>query len=88
MQENKPITLERDCEAVLIPVGTALDLPEGTVVLVTQALGGSYTVNVNGNLARIAAKDADALGFEIEDIAEELINQQAFNAHGEILITP
>tara|TARA_B100001142_G_scaffold254900_1_gene256010 strand:- start:3343 stop:3900 length:558 start_codon:yes stop_codon:yes gene_type:complete len=77
VQENKPITLERDCEAVLIPVGTALDLPEGTVVLVTQALGGSYTVNVNGNLARIAAKDADALGFEIEDIVDETIEKEA-----------
>ncbi len=30
----------------------------------------------------------DSVRFEIEDIAEELINQQAFNAHGEILITP
>lgn len=76
MQENKPITLERDCDAVLIPVGTALELPEGTVVLVTQALGGSYTVNVNGNLARIAAKDADALGFEIEDSADETIEKE------------
>jgi len=52
-------------------------LPEGTVVLVTQALGGSYTVNVNGNLARIAAKDADALGFEIEDIVDETIEKEA-----------
>lgn len=76
MQENKPITLERDCEAVLIPVGTPLELPEGTVVLVTQALGGSYTVNVNGNLARIAAKDADALGFEYEDQPDETIEKE------------
>lgn len=67
MQENKPITLSRDCDAVLIPVGSPLTLPEGSVVLVTQALGGSYTVNVNGNLARIDAKDADALGFEVEE---------------------
>ena len=66
MQENKPITLNRDCNATLIPVGTPINLPEGSAVLITQALGGSYTVNVNGNLARIEAKDADALGFEIE----------------------
>lgn len=76
MQENKPITLERDCDAVLIPVGTPVELPEGTVVLVTQALGGSYTVNVNGNLARIAAKDADALGFEIEDPSDETLEKE------------
>ena len=57
----------RDCEAVLIPSGTPLELPEGSVVFITQALGGSYTVNINGNLARIAARDADALGFDIDD---------------------
>ena len=67
MDENKPIVLNRDCDAILIPVGTPLTLSEGTTVLITQALGGSYTVNVNGNLARIDAKNADALGFEIED---------------------
>ncbi len=76
MQENKPITLERDCDAVLIPVGTPIELPAGTVVLITQALGGSYTVNVNGNLARIAAKDADALGFEIEDQADKAVDKK------------
>ena len=66
-EEHKPITLMRDCEAVLIPSGTPLELPEGSVVFITQALGGSYTVNINGNLARIAAKDADALGFDVDE---------------------
>ena len=65
MDENKPIVLNRDCDAVLIPVGTPLSLTEGTTVLITQALGGSYTVNVNGNLARIDAKNADALCFHV-----------------------
>jgi probable FeS assembly SUF system protein SufT len=69
MDENKPIILNRDCDAILIPIGTPLNLSEGTTVLVTQALGGSYTVNVNGNLARIDAKNADALGFEVENNA-------------------
>ena len=67
MDENKPIILNRDCDAILIPAGTPLNLSEGTAVLVTQALGGSYTVNVNGNLARIDAKNADALGFDVEN---------------------
>ena len=67
MNEDKPIILSRDCDAVLIPAGTLLSLTKGTSVLITQALGGSYTVNVHGNLARIDAKDADALGFEIKE---------------------
>ncbi len=66
MQQNKPITLARDCDAVLIPAGTPISLPEGSVVLITQALGGSYTVNINGNLARIDAKNADALGLDVQ----------------------
>jgi len=54
----------RDCDATLIPVGTRITIPQGSDVTITQSLGGSYTVNVYGNLARIDAKDADALGFE------------------------
>jgi hypothetical protein len=57
---SKPIELERACEAVLIPQGTRVTLDAGTTVFVTQALGGSVTVNVNGNLARIPAHEVDA----------------------------
>lgn len=67
---NKALTLNRDCEAALIPTGTPVMIPEGSVVYITQALGGSYTVNVNGNLARIADSNADALGFEVAPTAE------------------
>lgn len=65
MQRNEPITVSRDCDAILIPAGTPIILPEGSPVIITQALGGNYTVNINGNLAQVAAKDADALGFEV-----------------------
>jgi probable FeS assembly SUF system protein SufT len=41
-------------------------LKQGTAVYVTQALGGSVTVNVNGNLARIPPENVDAIGFEVE----------------------
>jgi probable FeS assembly SUF system protein SufT len=67
MYENEAITLERECEAILIPSGTPILLKEGSKVYITQSLGGSYTVEINGNLARIAEQDADALGFEGHD---------------------
>lgn len=67
MYEEEAITLERDCEAVLIPQGTPIMLPAGSVVFITQALGGSYTVSINGNLARINGRDADALGLEVPE---------------------
>jgi probable FeS assembly SUF system protein SufT len=59
---NEPVTLERDVTAVIIPIGETVTLREGTPGFITQALGGSYTVYVEGNLFRIAGADADALG--------------------------
>ena len=68
---DEAITLERDCEAILIPQGTAINLAKGSVVFITQALGTSCTVNINGNLARIEGKDLDALGFEPVEVRQE-----------------
>jgi probable FeS assembly SUF system protein SufT len=61
---DEPIILKRNCEAVLIPAGTKVTLQAGEPVTITQALGGSYTVIIHGNMARIAGDDADALGKE------------------------
>jgi probable FeS assembly SUF system protein SufT len=60
---NTPIELTRDCEVVLIPSGERYQLKKGTPVVVSQALGGSFTVITDeGYLARIAGADADAVG--------------------------
>jgi probable FeS assembly SUF system protein SufT len=56
------IQLSRDVEASVIPVGTKVTLQKGETAHLTQSLGGSYTVVVNGNMFRIEGKDADALG--------------------------
>ena len=61
---NDPFTLSRDVKAISIPAGEQLTLREGTDGFITQALGGSFTVYVEGNLFRIAGADADALGKE------------------------
>jgi probable FeS assembly SUF system protein SufT len=62
----QPMELTRDCAATLIPSGELLQLGRGERVLVTQALGGSFTVQITkGRLARIAAADADALGLDV-----------------------
>lgn len=62
MQPNEEIILQRDCPGVLIPSGEKINLHAGQTVFITQALGGTYTVYINGNLARVEATDADALG--------------------------
>ncbi len=76
MQSNETITLIRDCDAALIPDGTPITLEKNSIVTITQALGGSYTVNINGNLARVDSKNADALGFEVENKQNEIIEKE------------
>ena len=63
-QESELITIVRDCDAILIPSGDPLKLVKGTHVRITQALGGDYTLFVNGNLVKISGVDADAIGKE------------------------
>ena len=67
MLKQDAIEVTRDCEAMLIPSGVKVTLQKGSLVMITQALGNSYTVYVNGNLARVAGKDGDALGMIIYD---------------------
>jgi len=61
---NEPFSLARKVNAIIIPAGDAVELPEGTTGFITQALGGSFTIYVEGNLFRVAGADADALGKE------------------------
>jgi probable FeS assembly SUF system protein SufT len=67
MDMNEPISLRRDVEAAIVPAGTRVTLMKGEQARVTQSLGGSYTVVVNGNLFRIDGHNADALGLEVAD---------------------
>ena len=62
MQTSELITVERDCEAIQIPSGDPIKLIKGTHVRITQALGGDFTLFVNGNLVKISGADADAIG--------------------------
>ena len=64
MQTNDSVTLTRDVEASVVPVGTKVTLQKGEQAYLTQSLGGTYTVVVNGNMFRIDGKDADALGVQ------------------------
>jgi probable FeS assembly SUF system protein SufT len=65
MSSDEPVILTRNVEAAVIPVGTQVTLEKGQQAHITQTLGGSYTVIVNGNMFRIEGKDADALGLEV-----------------------
>ncbi|HZR85132.1 MAG TPA: iron-sulfur cluster assembly protein [Candidatus Binatia bacterium] len=61
------IELSRDCEAIMIPAGHTVLLPKGTRAVITQSLGGSFTLHVPeyGGLMRVSNRDADAVGQEV-----------------------
>ena len=67
MQNQESIELTRDVEAAIVPAGDQITLVKGETAHITQELGGSYTVVVNGNMFRIQGKDADALGREVTE---------------------
>jgi probable FeS assembly SUF system protein SufT len=87
MQNSEPKTLTRDVEAAIIPVGDRVTLQKGEQATITQSLGGSYTVIVNGNMFRIEGKDADALGMEVSTkaastgapVAQESLEKEVWN---------
>lgn len=51
-----------------MPTGDPITIPGGSFITLTQTLGGSFTVIVNGNMARIAGVDADAIGLTVEPL--------------------
>lgn len=62
--DSEPVTLTRNVTAIIVPAGDPVDLEAGSLVYITQAMGGSFTIYFEGSLLRIAGTDADALGKE------------------------
>lgn len=60
--QQQSVVLHRDVEAVAVPSGEPQSLEAGQLAIITQALGGAFTLMVRGNLYRIAGHDADAIG--------------------------
>lgn len=63
---HEEIELTREVDAIQIPSGDLIHLPAGTKVMITQSLGGTYTVATQSGLARIKSENADALGIDLE----------------------
>lgn len=90
---RQEVIISRDCEAVAVPYGTLVTIQKGCSAQITQQLGHSYTVYVEGNLYRIEGTEADALGFEPMEAAqapvpEGPITAESVEAHAwELLAT-
>jgi probable FeS assembly SUF system protein SufT len=63
--ENEPVVIYREVQAVVVPAGQEVTLKPGQAGYITQALGGSFTIYIDGNLYRLAGADADAIGKEV-----------------------
>lgn len=63
--ENEPFVVNREIPAVVVPAGVEVRLRPGQAGYITQALGGSFTVYIEGNLLRISGDNADAIGKEL-----------------------
>jgi len=87
--KSEEIEVLRDCPAVTIPYGSPVTIEKGCMAVITQKLGSSITVMVQGNLYRVEGQDADALGLEVEvverhipegPITEEYIKEMAWES--------
>jgi probable FeS assembly SUF system protein SufT len=81
MHENTEFSLSRDVEAIEIPSGRKFTLEKGTQGVITQTLGGSYTIATPYGLSRVADKDLDALGLAK---AKEEITEKSAKTNGEV----
>jgi probable FeS assembly SUF system protein SufT len=82
-QQSERVVFSRSTPATLIPSGDAVTLPEGSTGFITQALGGSFTIFIDGNLFRIAGTDADAIGkdpLQIPDVGADATEEEIESA--------
>ena len=69
--DNEPFVLRRDVKAVMVPAGIEIELKSGQSGFITQALGGSFTLYMEGNLFRLAGSEADAIGIGMRNDVED-----------------
>ena len=76
---SEEISLQREVEVTAIPAGTKKILPSGTAVVVTQDLGGTFTIHAthDGGLFRVEGKDADALGRKVVETQVPTVGKEA-----------
>jgi probable FeS assembly SUF system protein SufT len=80
---DEPIKLTRDCQVVAVPAGHTLMIPQGTEVMITQSLGGSYTLLVPsyGGLFRLANSDAvDTLVSSGQALSGDALEKEVWQA--------
>ena len=85
--QRERVIVTRDVRVTCVPDGRPAELPPGTLVQITQALGSSFTILVEGQLMRLAGVDADAIGKPVpaapvlsEDVTPENLRGMVWEA--------
>lgn len=65
-QPGQEVEFQRDCDVVRVPSGESVRVSGGTRAVVTQFLGGTFTLQIpsSGALVRLDGSSADAIGLE------------------------
>ncbi len=61
-EPSRDLVLPVECTGLRVPHGNPVTLPAGGKATITQALGGSYTINYEGNLYRLDPEQAKKVG--------------------------
>ena len=61
-RQREDVLVRRTVTVETIPSGQPFELQEGQLAQITQALGSSFTLVVEGQLVRLRGDDADAIG--------------------------
>ena len=61
-RQREDVLLRRNVMVETIPSGHPVELEQGMLAQITQALGSSFTLLVEGQLMRLKGQDADAIG--------------------------
>jgi len=66
---REEVTFSRGAEAIMIPSGERVMVPEGAQATITQSLGGAYTlITDRGLMVRISGREVEAIGKQPVDV--------------------
>jgi probable FeS assembly SUF system protein SufT len=89
MNIREEVTFSRGAEAIMIPSGERVLVPEGAQGTITQSLGGAYTlITDRGLMVRVSGREVEAIGkqpvdvpgaSEVEEQTKEKVEEAVWN---------
>jgi len=89
MNIREEVTFSRNAEAIMIPSGERVLVPQGAQATITQSLGGAYTlITDRGLMVRVSGREVEAIGktppeipggAEIEALTKEKVEEAVWD---------